>query len=140
MRKLRQRRVTFTCPKAHTQQTHGRIWLRSQLSESGCITCDTACRWSPRPSLPGPWMPLPPNQPATLPHCQMSLAALQTQDDNEVGLKKKKKQRERREQRVGENCSHHKFLSGPLPRFEDSGTAGKIGSRRGESAGWQQGG
>jgi len=72
----------------------------------------------------------------------MSLAALQTQNDNKVGLKKKrrKKQRERREQRVGENCSHHKFLSGPLPRFEDSGTAGKIRSRRRESAGWQQGG
>ena len=31
---------------------------------------------------------------------------------------------------MGENCSHHQLLSGPLPRFEDSGTAGEIQSRK----------
>ena len=99
MRKLRQRRVLFTCPKAHTQQTHGRIWLRNQLSDSDFIACDTACHRSPRPGLAWPWMPPPPNQPATPLHCQMSLATRQTQNDNEVGFKKKKKEREREESR-----------------------------------------
>ena len=142
MRKLRQRRVLFTCPKAHTQQTHGRIWLRNQLSDSDFIACNTACHRSPRPGLAWPWMPPPPNQPATPLHCQMSLATLQTQNDNEVGLKKKKETEKEREESRGweKTVHHHKFLSGPLPRFEDSGTAGKIGSRRGETAGWQWGG
>ena len=119
-----------------------RIWLRTQISESDS--------WWPQilsavraQGLAWQWMPAPPSQPETLPHCQMSLAALETQNDNGVGGASPSlslsflRKREREGSRGWEkNYSHHKFPSGPLPRFEDSGMAGKIWSRREERVQW----
>lgn len=143
MKELKLRRV-FHLPKA-TQQTHGRIWRGTQLSDSVSLSSQTLSAVGAH-GLTWPWTPPPPSPPASQPVDQPELyhiARCPTPHSRHkmtmrcVFFPPKERERERERSRGWEkNCSHHKFLSGPLPRFEVSGTASKIRGRRGRQGSW----